>query len=220
MTRSKLTEKTKEYSFQGHLGDQDLYTLMGLDHPELFYVLPCGWNRQLCSWWRDHGYQAVWDLYFNCTAELKILHGNCGTPIPDDLWYLYFALCWPESLAVMHRCSSDCSLGTFVVFSRMLHSIRKLPYERMSSCPSCHFMFQRHFIVTSLPPLGHCFIHPLWYAAHLFMYFSHCHAASCLTTIPCLSYSQILSVVHCFIQCCLNSLYFIYLLSIYLSSAK
>ncbi|XP_045128346.1 xyloside xylosyltransferase 1-like isoform X2 [Portunus trituberculatus] len=83
--RPKLVERTQHYSFQGHLGDQDLYTLIALDHPELFYSLPCGWNRQLCDWWRGHGYQAVFDLYFNCPEELKIIHGNCKTPIPDNL---------------------------------------------------------------------------------------------------------------------------------------
>ncbi|XP_071536915.1 xyloside xylosyltransferase 1 [Panulirus ornatus] len=85
LVKSKLIEKTRYYSFQGHLGDQDLYTLIAFDYPEVFYTLPCGWNRQLCSWWRDHGYHAVFDQYFNCTSELKIIHGNCKTPIPDDL---------------------------------------------------------------------------------------------------------------------------------------
>ncbi|KAG0699484.1 Xyloside xylosyltransferase 1 [Chionoecetes opilio] len=85
LERSKLEERTKHYSFQGHLGDQDLYTLIALDHPDLFYSLPCGWNRQLCDWWRNHGYQDVFDLYFNCSEELKVIHGNCKTPIPDNL---------------------------------------------------------------------------------------------------------------------------------------
>lgn len=84
MERKKLLERTQHYSFQGHLGDQDLYTLIALDHPELFYTLPCTWNRQLCDWWRGHGYQAVFDLYFACSFELKVIHGNCKTPIPDD----------------------------------------------------------------------------------------------------------------------------------------
>ncbi len=41
---------TKKYYFKGHLGDQDFFTLIGMDHEELFYVLPCNWNRQLCTW--------------------------------------------------------------------------------------------------------------------------------------------------------------------------
>ncbi|XP_076034691.1 xyloside xylosyltransferase [Oratosquilla oratoria] len=83
LERSKLEIATKKYGFQGHLGDQDLYTLIAFDHPELFYTLPCGWNRQLCEWWRKHGYSNVFDQYFNCTDTINIIHGNCKTEIPD-----------------------------------------------------------------------------------------------------------------------------------------
>lgn len=85
LNKTVLEERASFYSFEGHLGDQDLYTLVAFDHPDLFYVLPCGWNRQLCTWWRDHGYARVFDQYFNCTGEVKVIHGNCKTPIPDDL---------------------------------------------------------------------------------------------------------------------------------------
>ncbi|KAM6064295.1 xyloside xylosyltransferase 1 isoform 1-T1 [Theristicus caerulescens] len=77
----KLTEK---YHFKGHLGDQDFFTMVGMEHPELFHVLDCTWNRQLCTWWRDHGYSDVFDQYFQCEGEVKIYHGNCNTPIPED----------------------------------------------------------------------------------------------------------------------------------------
>uniref|UniRef100_A0A8B9TCM9 Xyloside xylosyltransferase 1 n=1 Tax=Anas platyrhynchos TaxID=8839 RepID=A0A8B9TCM9_ANAPL len=77
----KLTEK---YRFKGHLGDQDFFTMVGMEHPELFHVLDCTWNRQLCTWWKDHGYSDVFDQYFRCDGEVKIYHGNCNTPIPED----------------------------------------------------------------------------------------------------------------------------------------
>ncbi|KAM9274775.1 LOW QUALITY PROTEIN: xyloside xylosyltransferase 1 [Cariama cristata] len=77
----KLTEK---YHFKGHLGDQDFFTMVGMEHPELFHVLDCTWNRQLCTWWKDHGYSDVFDQYFQCEGEVKIYHGNCNTPIPED----------------------------------------------------------------------------------------------------------------------------------------
>lgn len=72
-----------KYKFQGHLGDQDFFTLIGLDHASMFYILPCGWNRQLCQWWKVHGYKDVFQQYHRCTDDIKILHGNCNTPIPD-----------------------------------------------------------------------------------------------------------------------------------------
>ena len=72
-----------KYHFRGHLGDQDFFTMIGMEHPELFHVLDCTWNRQLCTWWRDHGYSDVFDAYFRCEGHVKIYHGNCNTPIPE-----------------------------------------------------------------------------------------------------------------------------------------
>jgi lipopolysaccharide biosynthesis glycosyltransferase len=72
----------EKYHFKGHLGDQDFYTLLALDHEELFYPLDCAWNRQLCTWWKDKGYQAVFDAYHQCAGPVKMYHGNCSTPIP------------------------------------------------------------------------------------------------------------------------------------------
>ncbi|XP_048460647.1 xyloside xylosyltransferase 1 isoform X2 [Rhincodon typus] len=77
----KLAEK---YHFKGHLGDQDFFTLIGMEYIDLFHILDCTNNRQLCTWWRDHGYAEVFDLYFKCDGQVKIYHGNCNTPIPDD----------------------------------------------------------------------------------------------------------------------------------------
>jgi lipopolysaccharide biosynthesis glycosyltransferase len=70
------------YRFKGHLGDQDFYTLLAFEHEELFYKLDCGWNRQLCTWWKDKGYADVFDPYHQCPAPVKMYHGNCSTPIP------------------------------------------------------------------------------------------------------------------------------------------
>ncbi|KAG5851471.1 hypothetical protein ANANG_G00093790 [Anguilla anguilla] len=74
----------EKYHLQGHLGDQDFFSLIGMEHPELFSPLPCGWNRQLCTWWRDHGYGDVFQLYYRCEGPVHIYHGNCNTSIPDD----------------------------------------------------------------------------------------------------------------------------------------
>jgi len=77
----KLVQK---YRFKGHLGDQDFYTLLSFERPEFFYTLSCGWNKQLCQWWRDKGYSEVFDNYFSCVDdEVKIWHGNCDTPFPQ-----------------------------------------------------------------------------------------------------------------------------------------
>lgn len=75
---------TDKYHFKGHLGDQDFYTLLGMEKPELIHTIDCGWNRQLCTWWRDRGYADVFANYSRCDSKTKLWHGNCNTPIPDD----------------------------------------------------------------------------------------------------------------------------------------
>ncbi|XP_044799266.1 xyloside xylosyltransferase 1 isoform X3 [Bubalus kerabau] len=80
---AQVQQLADKYHFRGHLGDQDFFTMIGMEHPELFHVLDCTWNRQLCTWWRDHGYSDVFDAYFRCEGHVKIYHGNCNTPIPE-----------------------------------------------------------------------------------------------------------------------------------------
>lgn len=80
----KIENLVKKYYFKGHLGDQDFFTILSLEHPELFYTLDCSWNKQLCEWWRSHGYKDIFDRYFLCENKVKILHGNCNTPFPDS----------------------------------------------------------------------------------------------------------------------------------------
>lgn len=81
---SNVAKLADQYRFRGHLGDQDFFTMIGMEHPELFYSLACGWNRQLCTWWRDHGYADVFQLYYHCGGPIYIYHGNCNSPIPQD----------------------------------------------------------------------------------------------------------------------------------------
>ncbi|KAL1023274.1 hypothetical protein UPYG_G00038570 [Umbra pygmaea] len=81
---SNVAKLADQYRFRGHLGDQDFFTMIGMEHPGLFHALACGWNRQLCTWWREHGYGDVFQLYFHCQGPVFIYHGNCNTPIPDD----------------------------------------------------------------------------------------------------------------------------------------
>lgn len=45
ITPEAVDRLTKKYYFQGHLGDQDFFSLIGMEHENLFYVLPCTWNR-------------------------------------------------------------------------------------------------------------------------------------------------------------------------------
>ncbi|XP_029286229.1 xyloside xylosyltransferase 1 [Cottoperca gobio] len=81
---SNVAKLADQYRFRGHLGDQDFFTMIGMEHPKLFYSLACGWNRQLCTWWRDHGYGDVFQMYYRCEGLVYIYHGNCNSPIPAE----------------------------------------------------------------------------------------------------------------------------------------
>ena len=73
-----------KFQFQGHLGDQDFYSLLSMEYPDIFYVLPCTWNRQLCRFWEAHEQQSVFDEYHHCEGTVQLYHGNCNTSIPQD----------------------------------------------------------------------------------------------------------------------------------------
>ncbi|XP_022223876.2 xyloside xylosyltransferase 1-like [Drosophila obscura] len=83
LTNSEVQTLVAKYSFKGHLGDQDFFTLLGYEYPNLIYRLDCVWNRQLCTWWKDHGYSDIFDAYFRCDGNIKMYHGNCNTRIPE-----------------------------------------------------------------------------------------------------------------------------------------
>ncbi|XP_060516960.1 xyloside xylosyltransferase 1 [Cylas formicarius] len=87
IAKSKIRNLTESYRFRGHLGDQDFYTLIGYEYPHLIQTLNCGFNRQLCTWWRDHGYHEIFDHYFKCEHPTVVLHGNCNTKIPKEITF-------------------------------------------------------------------------------------------------------------------------------------
>lgn len=84
ISKESVRNMTEKYKFRGHLGDQDFYTLVGFQYPHLIQTINCGFNRQLCTWWRDHGYKEIFDYFFKCKHPTVILHGNCNTKIPKD----------------------------------------------------------------------------------------------------------------------------------------
>ncbi|KAI9582737.1 xyloside xylosyltransferase 1 [Glossina fuscipes] len=83
LQETAIRKLTSKYMFKGHLGDQDFFTLLGYEFPNLIYRLDCVWNRQLCTWWKDHGYSDVFDKYFTCKGRIKMYHGNCNARVPE-----------------------------------------------------------------------------------------------------------------------------------------
>ncbi|XP_017770644.1 PREDICTED: xyloside xylosyltransferase 1 [Nicrophorus vespilloides] len=80
--KESVSAMVEKFKFRGHLGDQDFYTLVGYERPEMIHTLNCGFNRQLCTWWRDRGgYNDIFNDYFKCKHKIVVLHGNCNTRI-------------------------------------------------------------------------------------------------------------------------------------------
>ncbi|XP_050306880.1 xyloside xylosyltransferase 1-like [Anthonomus grandis grandis] len=82
ISKLNIINMTEKYRFRGHLGDQDFYTMLGYEFPHLIQTIHCGFNRQLCTWWKDHGYREIFDYYFQCEHPVMVLHGNCNTKLP------------------------------------------------------------------------------------------------------------------------------------------
>ncbi|KAF5288953.1 hypothetical protein FQA39_LY03832 [Lamprigera yunnana] len=89
LSKSFVDPLVKKYMFKGHLGDQDYYTLLGYELPHLIQTINCGFNRQLCKWWK-YGYSDVFDDYFKCEHRVVVLHGNCNTKFRINLNRTFF----------------------------------------------------------------------------------------------------------------------------------
>ncbi|KAI1285326.1 Xyloside xylosyltransferase 1 [Halotydeus destructor] len=86
LNKETISNLTEQYHFRGHLGDQDLYTLMSLKEKQIFKIIPCTWNRQLCKWWRYHGHSELpFEAYNKCSGKIKLYHGNCNSVIPANV---------------------------------------------------------------------------------------------------------------------------------------
>jgi hypothetical protein len=105
MRSSELYEKTllavlDSPVMASELGDQDLYTAMHMAKPEMFFVLPCQWNLQLCDFWFVNRPRqlAQWVNFTAqlpgfphqhiCTEEFALIHGNCRGS-KHMLWRVY-----------------------------------------------------------------------------------------------------------------------------------
>ena len=74
---TRLAEKYKTVEFIG--GDQDWMTLVGWEIPELVYILPCQYNRQIQAM-VDHDLSCfptdkqIYHDYHHCQHGPKVLH--------------------------------------------------------------------------------------------------------------------------------------------------
>ncbi|XP_077559481.1 xyloside xylosyltransferase 1-like [Haemaphysalis longicornis] len=83
LTYAELAPLCDKYGFNGSLGHQDFFTLIGMEYPKLFYVLDCTWNRQLDTGWAHTVNKTLFDAYHNCPGKVRIYHANGGARLPD-----------------------------------------------------------------------------------------------------------------------------------------
>ena len=80
-THASLKTLFRKYNMTSLLGDQDFFTVLGAEHPDLFYILDCTFNRQMDSFEFSH---SLFDKYHKCDEDINIYHGNGDSIIPSS----------------------------------------------------------------------------------------------------------------------------------------
>ena len=77
LLNNEIKKYAEKYQFQGTRAQQDFFVLLDAEHhDELFYVVPCQWNRQLCK------RTSTALEYRNCPKPIHAYHGNCHVKMP------------------------------------------------------------------------------------------------------------------------------------------
>lgn len=85
LKEERLQWLLEKYEFNGTLAYQDFFTLLGMEHPELFRQLDCGWNRQLDeSSAIDEKLSNMFTACHRCDERVRIYHANGGSDMPPD----------------------------------------------------------------------------------------------------------------------------------------
>ncbi|XP_046400222.1 xyloside xylosyltransferase 1-like [Ischnura elegans] len=82
-----LANLIEKYSFQpSGVGDQDFFTLLAAERPDLFYILDCSWNVQLDLNLKSPENSEEFERYHYCCPhnDVQVYHGNAGYPIPEN----------------------------------------------------------------------------------------------------------------------------------------
>ena len=69
----RLEEK---YKISGTVGDQDWLTLLGWETEDLFYLLPCEFNRQTDKIYDTDYWRELFNIYHRCDVTAQIIHNN------------------------------------------------------------------------------------------------------------------------------------------------
>ena len=73
LTGQKLEHLVNKYELIGCLAVQDFWTIMSMEHRQLFSVLDCTWNRQLDEMYGfvEH-FGNIFNTFHRCDGDIKI----------------------------------------------------------------------------------------------------------------------------------------------------
>ena len=82
---ASLQSLLTKYEFNGTLAYQDFFTLIGMEHPQLFRQMDCSWNRQLDETSSvDEKLNEMFLACHRCDQRVQIYHANGGSDMPED----------------------------------------------------------------------------------------------------------------------------------------
>lgn len=89
MEVEEVEKLIRRYKFNLTLGDQDWFTELGWDQPDLFHILPCHFNAQTSIQYLRPPWEDSFDSYHHCDSKdkLKIVHRNGCGPMPQACGY-------------------------------------------------------------------------------------------------------------------------------------
>eukprot|EP00090_Calanus_glacialis_P016733 TRINITY_DN26183_c0_g1_i1.p1 TRINITY_DN26183_c0_g1~~TRINITY_DN26183_c0_g1_i1.p1 ORF type:complete len:433 (-),score=76.24 TRINITY_DN26183_c0_g1_i1:15-1313(-) len=118
LTPGKVDALFKYYKMKMTVGDQDWFTLLSFEHPDLFTILPCQFNTQTSiQYWSSN--KEIFHSFHHCDVlkNIKIFHRNgcgpnpehCGSP-PAELseyreYINFFIFVNPENLWTVLYCA-------------------------------------------------------------------------------------------------------------------
>lgn len=82
VTPEGVDQLMTKYLYVMFLAEQDWMTNLGFSHPELFYNLPCEFNRQTSIDYLRPPWVDIFPSYHHCAGDIKIWHRNGCGPTP------------------------------------------------------------------------------------------------------------------------------------------
>ena len=76
----------RKFMYEFTLAEQDWFTSLSFLHPDLFYVLPCRFNRQTSIQYLQPPWEEMFEHFHSCDpkSEVMIFHSNGCGPQPQS----------------------------------------------------------------------------------------------------------------------------------------